>query len=348
MRRVIVSIVASALLATALTSYTEMYVVRFLMPVRNLALELIGERQPPPQNVAWYETVYNHGTFVNPVSVSQTTLTEAQAVLNGVAITPAEAEALMRVAVFLQQYARPPSQLPVDGRAVLVLPYEFHWAHYDLPPGWLSAMAQGQAIQVLLAAEQLSNDPKFHETAVALGHGMVTPIAEGGTSLYLPDGLWLEEYAHVDRAPSYALNGHIYALEGLYYLALRENAFSPYVDQALSGLVHMLPEFNLWFWSAYDLRGTVANQRYHNVHIRQLEWLHELLACEPCLGARNTFVAQQATPFSALFRLIVYPTRFLVVVFMFYLVALMVVFWLWPHATRAAVVIRQRGLCATR
>lgn len=56
-------------------------------------------------------------------------------------------------------------------------------------------MAQGLAIEPLLAAYQLNGDVKFVEGAKLAANALAVPIEAGGVAVYLERGIWFEEYA---------------------------------------------------------------------------------------------------------------------------------------------------------
>lgn len=94
----------------------------------------------------------------------------------------------------------------------------------------------------------------------------------------LGDQLWYEEFPS-DR-PLHVLNGHIYTLLGVADYARVSG--DPEADArwrlaARTALAH-LSEFDLGYWSAYDLRFREPTSVYYhkNIHIPQLRILAEL------------------------------------------------------------------------
>jgi len=136
-----------------------------------------------------------------------------------------------------------------------------------------SAMAQGEAISVLVRAFSVIEDEAYMEGARAALAPMLTPIDEGGTSWRGSEGLILEEVPY--KVPNTILNGWIFALFGLYDLTLVDD--SPDVREALeaslNALLAHLRTYDAGFWSFYDTSGTFASPFYHRLHIAQLKAL---------------------------------------------------------------------------
>jgi heparosan-N-sulfate-glucuronate 5-epimerase len=164
------------------------------------------------------------------------------------------------------------------------LPYEFPMGHtYRLDPPWLSAMAQGEAASLLLRAAPALGVRKLRDAAARA----ITCLTEPGTALVAvtPDGPVLQEYP--TDPPAHVLNGWIFALWGLYDVAVAGP--SPVAGRAMtafhdgiSALARRLPRYGLQGgWSRYDLRShgpvNVASPFYHHLHIQQLRALSRLV-----------------------------------------------------------------------
>lgn len=154
-----------------------------------------------------------------------------------------------------------------------------------LPPGWYSAMAQGQAMSMLVRAYHRTGDQNYLTSALAAtklfrvrseDHGIMT-MFEGKYP-------WYEEYPTVPS--SFVLNGFIYSLLGLYDLKticplrrpgpLCRDAKLLY-DDGMVSLKKLLPFYDSGSGSIYDLRHftlgsspNLARWDYHATHINQL------------------------------------------------------------------------------
>lgn len=136
-----------------------------------------------------------------------------------------------------------------------------------------SAMAQGQVVSVLARASTIAKEPGFIKAARSGITFMLIPIERGGTSRSMPEGLILEEY--LMQNCDGVLNGWINAVFGLYdYLVVDSDvSASLSLESSIKALAACLPQYDLGFWSNYDLCGTVASPYYHEVHIAQLRAL---------------------------------------------------------------------------
>lgn len=152
----------------------------------------------------------------------------------------------------------------------------------ELAPGWYSAMAQGQAISVLVRAYLRTKRREYLEAALRSTAIFNIPSSSGGVrAMFLDQYPWYEEYP---TTPScFVLNGFIYSLIGLYDLKTvaspSEAAESARLfDGGIASLKAILPLFDTGSGSVYDLRhltltGTAPNLArwdYHATHINQL------------------------------------------------------------------------------
>jgi len=137
-----------------------------------------------------------------------------------------------------------------------------------------SAMAQGEAISVLVRAFVLTDQTPYLDSAKRAFHLLVKPVEEGGCSLYINDGVYLEEYPEMPR--STVLNGWIYAVFGLYDLMLltKDKLAQNILAKTLKTLENSLISYDSGYWTYYDLYGNIASPSYHSVHIVLLDALY--------------------------------------------------------------------------
>jgi len=139
-----------------------------------------------------------------------------------------------------------------------------------------SAMAQGEAISVLVRAWKMTGSETFLDVARRAFDLLRTPVQEGGCAVISVDSVFLEEYPEDPR--NGVLNGWIFAAFGIYDLALATEA--PEVQSVLSEtLVTMeksLDDYDMGYWSWYDVRGHVASPFYHELHSSLLDALYRL------------------------------------------------------------------------
>ena len=151
----------------------------------------------------------------------------------------------------------------------------------ELPPGWYSAMAQGQAISLLVRAYLRTQNGKYLTAAVNAVKVYSIPSSNGGVRAKFADKyVWYEEYPTTPS--SFVLNGFIYSLLGLYDLKTiaptdQAREAAALYDAGMTSLRTLLPLYDTGSGSAYDLRHVglgsapnLARWDYHATHINQL------------------------------------------------------------------------------
>lgn len=143
---------------------------------------------------------------------------------------------------------------------------------------WVSAMAQGEGISVLLRAAQLTGDTRY---ATAAGHAFgafLRDVREGGVVVRDADGgVWLEEFP--TDPPVHVLNGFIFALWGVheFHRVTGDPRAGRVWADGVATLAKHLHRYELNWWSRYDLRERAACAwHYHATHIHQLQVMAEL------------------------------------------------------------------------
>jgi hypothetical protein len=135
-----------------------------------------------------------------------------------------------------------------------------------------SAMTQGLAASLLLRVWSLDPDDAWLEHARRAMELMLLPVELGGTSRRIGSGIVLEEAPQA--TPNTVLNGWVFALYGLYDLALVDGPSTPRLGAALAdtlgALAQLLPDFDVGWWSLYDTNGHLSSPFYHRLHVAQL------------------------------------------------------------------------------
>lgn len=151
----------------------------------------------------------------------------------------------------------------------------------ELPPGWYSAMGQGQAMSVLVRAYLDSKDEKYLLAAVDALKLFEVDSSQGGVRARFMDRFdWYEEYPTTPS--SFVLNGFIYSLLGLYDLKMtatgegKAQAERIY-NSGMKSLKAMLGLYDSGAGTFYDLRHIITTMEpnrarwdYHTTHINQL------------------------------------------------------------------------------
>lgn len=136
--------------------------------------------------------------------------------------------------------------------------------------------------------------------------------AGGGVTHKVKDGLWFEEYASQDIDEIYVLNGHNFALNGVWYLSKYDSFYKDLFNKGTRALEILLPKFDANVWSKYDLYKIPANPKYHQIHIDQLNTLYNRTGNEVFKKYADKFNFYKYLPFSSFYRLINYPNNFLI------------------------------------
>ena len=154
--------------------------------------------------------------------------------------------------------------------------YEFDLPGRGLEAPWLSGMAQGEAISVLVRAYYESDDERYLDAALLAFEPLAREFDDGGVLYRDPaGGAWLEEYPQ--DPPSHVLNGALFALFGLYDLvrATDDARVSDLFDEATRTLAENLDRYEEDGWVRYQLTGEEAwaTRTYYGLHIEQLRAL---------------------------------------------------------------------------
>jgi len=151
--------------------------------------------------------------------------------------------------------------------------YRFDLPFYGPTAPWISAMAQGQGISLLLRVHQLFPHAAFeaasHRAVQAFYHDLKT----GGVARTFPDGhAAFEEYT--TTAPSLVLNGMLFALLGLHDYAshFADRTAAQCFAQGLAGVKANLWRYDTGYWNFYDLHRSrrLTSPDYIRIHVQLL------------------------------------------------------------------------------
>ncbi len=157
--------------------------------------------------------------------------------------------------------------------------FEFPWRKYGAFGEWSSAMAQGEAISVLLRAHTLEPYSGYDEGASRAALPFRRDIREGGVVWKDGDDVFFEEIAN-EHAP-HVLNGCIFALWGLWELwkTTGDSWQGSLVERCVDTLERRLPAYDTGWWTLYSLMRSasgiphVATLKYHQFHVAQMHVL---------------------------------------------------------------------------
>jgi hypothetical protein len=157
--------------------------------------------------------------------------------------------------------------------------YRFDLPFYGPKAPWISAMAQGEAISLLLRLWLLDAQEEYLQVARKAIRAFLLPTEKGGVLSSFPDGRPVfEEFPTVP--PPHVLNGHIFALLGVYdfWKVTGEQGAGELFSGAVQGLKENLWRYDLGWWTLYDLHPTrrLASRAYQRIHMRLMHVLYRL------------------------------------------------------------------------
>lgn len=162
----------------------------------------------------------------------------------------------------------------IDGSAML---YDYESDSRN-SPGVACAMNQGEAISILVRAYSFSKDLKYLKSAEDLFCAFNKSYGNAGVKISIQNSIWFLE------GGKKILNGHIYALLGLYDLSKisNDNKVKKLFNEGIKSVKEFLPNFDSGFWSWYWINNPkyMASAMYHNLHICQLKILYNITRIE--------------------------------------------------------------------
>jgi len=157
----------------------------------------------------------------------------------------------------------------------------FEIKKYGIKAPWISAMAQGEAISVLVRANLLTNEPLYLKIAEMALTPFSLNVQEGGFVNRFEGFPIYEEYPSPHKTVG-VLNGFIFSLFGLYDLAIHSKSEEAkfFFAQGVESLKNILKFYDLKYWSQYYLfdypNNYPASFTYHILAAEQLIALHFL------------------------------------------------------------------------
>lgn len=181
----------------------------------------------------------------------------------------------------------------------LLWEYDVPVPKYGLVPPWCSGLAQAQAASTFVRAHLASGEDRFAELAVRA----IAPILPGS-----PSGL-LVRTSHgpvpeeaPSGQPSLILNGWIYALWGLWDVAvgLGSEGCRSLFEESTMCLREMIARYDIGWWSRYSLYPhrlpDLAKPFYHRLHIDQLDVMARLVAAGDLGETARRWAAYETAP----------------------------------------------------
>lgn len=142
----------------------------------------------------------------------------------------------------------------------------FAYENAEMP---YSAMAQGEAISLLIRANHLTKSQKYTDPTHRAYKYMITPIEKDGPTKYVDNKVYFYECP----ADPLILNGWIFSLWGLwdYVIEYNNSEAKVILQKTINTLENELNRFDLKYWSKYEDGIRIASPFYHSLHIAQLK-----------------------------------------------------------------------------
>ncbi len=183
----------------------------------------------------------------------------------------------------------------------------FKYTSYDTPYSWTSSYQQGLVLSALTRIYQLT---KSREDEILLKKAVRfcrRDLKHGGFLNVVSDTVFSYEEYPSEEAISSVLNGHIYSLFGLYdaYRVTNYPLAKELFDKGVNYLLKYLPEYDLGYWSKYDLKsGYAASYGYHKrTHIPQLRALYHITGEEIFKEYADKWEGYFKEPYYTIFKL---------------------------------------------
>jgi len=162
--------------------------------------------------------------------------------------------------------------------------YYWEYKFKDLHPGhivevpWVSAMAQGTGVSVLVRAFSTTGEITYLETAKKAIIPIFHDLSVGGVSVVKGENyIFPQEYP--TDPPSNVLNGAISAYLGVhdYYRVTNDLAVKIIEDKILKTFRDILEQYDTGYWSLYcQWPGYLASAHYQLLHVQLLRILYSI------------------------------------------------------------------------
>ncbi|MCF7920141.1 MAG: D-glucuronyl C5-epimerase family protein [Candidatus Cloacimonetes bacterium] len=209
--------------------------------------------------------------------------------------------------------------------SMAILSYTYGYPVYNMNSPWRCAMAQGQALQLMTRADEITGNPRYLAFGDSLMNLMLLSIEQGGVTHKLtPSAWWYEEYADDHNRQIMVLNGMMFTLLGLHefytYTGSRKAALL--FNNGINALLWQLPSYDRKGHSYYDILHTPAGGDYQQIHVTQLRELYEITGYEEFNYYHLKWEKFQNSPH--LIQLFSAPPKMLIGVYLFIFVCLLI------------------------
>lgn len=227
------------------------------------------------------------GGVYQPTSIAQYALAQWNTHL--IDHDPARRESFLIQARWLMAHETPMK----NGTGMWPIPYPV--TRYGASSAWFSALTQGNILSVLARAYKITGETEFLECARRCARSFQFDILDGGVAAPSANGgIFFEEVCTYPAAR--ILNGYVLAVYGLYdYLMVDENPqIRRLADWSVETLHEYLPDYDLGYWSGYDLLYQRASPRfYHLLHAALMQGLAYYTGCQHCIAVGDRWFAYE-------------------------------------------------------
>jgi uncharacterized protein (UPF0297 family) len=290
--------------------YIEIYELNLLLKLRNFVyFNTFSDKSS--DGFRNYKTIQDK--VYNPVNHIQITLPQVRFVLSDRFHVPYYRESqydkidTAQIITVSKELMLHVDTIIIDNNICYRLAYNFSYSQYNLHSGWFSGMAQGHAIEQMIGTYLLTNDSTYLRNACYFANLLNLEIERGGVQENVYNGIWFEEYAQNGNDPHpFVLNGHIFALDGLFWLSkiYPNSIYKKLFYEGVNAVEANIHRYSIPFWSKYDIHYLIANGSYHRIHIVQLGQLLTLGDYPNINKARQNFILGKYIPFGIFYRLI--------------------------------------------
>jgi hypothetical protein len=166
----------------------------------------------------------------------------------------------------------------VQGHALYVFDWQQPW-YLSVGKPFTCGMTSGRAMEVFSYAFALDGDSNHLKQSARLARGFALPVANGGFTYQEPEGWWYEEIADTGMQTPRILDGHIFALTGLfkYYQLTGDSVAKIYFDSGIRALKAAIPRYDRGDGTVYyDAFGKLADENYHPLLVDQMKELWQI------------------------------------------------------------------------
>ena len=181
--------------------------------------------------------------------------------------------------------------------------YRFLWQqpwYPEVPAPFTSGMSSGRALEVFSQAFAATQDSSFYHSGQQLIKGYFLPIDSGGFTIQEPSGWWYEMVAAPRVETPRVLDGHMFALAGLFAFnnQFQHDSASYLLDKGLAALKTALPRYDSPDGKfLYDKYGKIADKNYRKHVLNHLQHFYQETGDEVFNAYYKKWVKRDKWPF---------------------------------------------------